>query len=75
MISIPVHVVFSDNDFEDSLKNAKNTAIEMEMLLEFLEKRRHKIKTMVKEEAIDEGAITVHTIIKHDFYMTRSFRV
>jgi len=41
-----------DNNFEDSLKNAKNTAIEMELPPEFLEKRRHKIKRKDGEEAI-----------------------
>lgn len=58
-----------DDNFEDSLKNAKNTAIEMELSPEFLEKRRHKIKRMNGEEAIDDGATSVHDKIKNDFYM------
>jgi len=36
---------------------------------EFLEKRRHKIKRMDGEEAIDGGATSVHAKIKNDFYM------
>jgi len=48
-----------DNNFEDSLKNAKNTAIEMELSPEFLKKRRHKIKRMGGEEAIDDGATVI----------------
>lgn len=58
-----------DNNFEDLLKNAKNTAIEMELSPEFLEKRRHKIKRMDGEEAIDDGATSIHAKIKNDFYM------
>jgi len=58
-----------DNNFEDSLKNAKNTAIEMELSPEFLEKRRHKIKRMNGEEAIDDDATSIHDKIKNDFYM------
>ncbi|KAL4119377.1 hypothetical protein QTP88_012188 [Uroleucon formosanum] len=58
-----------DNNFEDSLKNAKNTAIEMELSLEFLEKQSHKIKRMNGEEAIDDVATSVHNKIKNDFYV------
>lgn len=65
-----------DNNFEDSLENAKNTAIEMKMSPEYLEKRRNKIKRMAGEDAIDEGAIFVH-VIKNGFtwLLTQSFRV
>jgi len=58
-----------DNHFEDSLENAKNTAIEMELSPEFLEKRMHKIKRMDGEEAIDDGVTSVHDKIKNYFYM------
>jgi len=55
-------------NFESSLENDRKTAIEIEMPPEFLEKRRHKIKRMVGE-AIDKGAISVHTKIKNELYM------
>jgi len=41
----------------------------MELSNEFLEKQRHKIKRMNGEEAIDDGATSVHDSIKNDFYM------
>ena len=67
-----------DKNFEDSLKNAKNTAIEMKLSPEFLEKRRHKIKRMDGEKAIDEGATpstTPKSKMIFTWQLTQSYRV
>jgi len=49
----------------------------MELSPEFLEKRRHKIKRMDGQEAIDDGATSVHDKIKNDFTwrLTQSYQV